>query len=348
MIPYYAKQIESAELGERIVGVQCEKCSCEYCYELTRIGEGKGTAHYGVGAADATRAAIEQSLRDVRQRLALEAELVPCPKCNWINNELVHGYRLGQFRNAGMIALGVGFLGTIGSLICAWFISIGPAADRVALPYFLFGGPTLFISLAVGVILFRSWIRSRIQPNRNFPLAPILPPGTPPALLMKNESTGEFSLAAVDGPQEIFVSDWHDFQIGRHQFPDQCCGCLQVAAREHSFKQPVSAAIDLDIPRCETCARNSKRKLWRTCWSTVLVGLLIAVGISMVLKLEAAEFWILVAVSLSVSFAIGVFIGSATTSPVKVVRSDLSRGVVRLRFRNAEYGKLISQRLTKA
>jgi hypothetical protein len=44
-----------------------------------------------------------------------------------------------------------------------------PGADRAAVPYCLFGGPILFTSLAIAMFLFRSVMRSRIQPNRDFP-----------------------------------------------------------------------------------------------------------------------------------------------------------------------------------
>ena len=132
MFAYWGKHVASEHVGGRIVRVECAKCGCEYFYELTRIGTGSGTAPYGIGTASATRSAKEQSQRDLGQRLAFEAELVPCPKCNWINDDLVNGFRLGRYRRLGRVAIGVGFVGVIGSLIGAWYISIGPAVDRAA------------------------------------------------------------------------------------------------------------------------------------------------------------------------------------------------------------------------
>ena len=347
MLPYYGKNIESADVGGRIVSVECEKCGCEYGYELTRIGTGKGTAHYGLGIENATHVAQNQAQRDLRHRLFLEAELVPCPKCNWINRELVQGYRLGQYRNVKTLALAVGFFGTIASLISAWFISIGPAADRNALPYCLFGGPALFVSLAVGLILLQNWMRSRIQPNRNFPLAPTLPPGTPPPMLV-NESTGELKLAATNNQQDIYIRGQLDFQFGRHELPDRCCDCMQVAAVKHSYKLFVSNTMDLDIPRCAPCDRLSKRKYWRVWWFTVVTGTLICVGILVLLNLQLAELWIFSCVSLAISIAVASFIALKVTAPVTMIYTDESRGVVRLQFRNVEYEKLVTQKLTKS
>lgn len=345
MLFYFEKQIETVNIGGRVVGVACNKCGCEYFFELTRIGTGIGTAHYGIGTASATRSAREQSQHDLRQRLALEAELVPCPKCNWINDELVQGYRLGRYRRLGMLALGVGFFGTVGSLICAWFISIGPAIDRVALPYFLFYGPLLFVSFAIGMILLRSWMRSRIEPNRNFPLAPKLPRGSPPALLA-DESSGQLRPAAADESRGTVPIDWHDFQIGRHSFPPLCCGCLQIAAMEFAYKQPVSTAIDLEVPRCADCANNSKRAFRRIWWTVAAIGSLVGTGVIMPLNLESFEFWIIIVAYLLILIGLASFVASTATSPVKITIGDESRGVLRLRFRNAEYGQLVARHLT--
>ena len=168
---YFGKRLESARAGLCLVGVECDECGCEYSYELARIGSGGATAPYGIGKAAAARSSQQQSQRDLRKRLAYEAELVPCPKCNWINEELVHGYRLGRFRWVGILALGVGMIGTVSSLMGAWFMSIGPAADRAAVPYLLFGGPLVFVSLGVAMILLRVATWSN-------PTEPGFPPGT--------------------------------------------------------------------------------------------------------------------------------------------------------------------------
>src|SRR4051794_37994495 len=130
MLLYWGKQVESEDLGARVLGVICDKCGCDYFYALRRVGTGSGTAPYGIGLDQATKDAQQRAKNDLGQRLTTEAELVPCPHCAWINDELVLGYRLGKYRGWGMIALGLGFFGTVGSFIAAWFIAIGPPVDR--------------------------------------------------------------------------------------------------------------------------------------------------------------------------------------------------------------------------
>ena len=170
--------------------------------------------------------AEEQSETDLQQRLAMEAELVPCPECNWINDELVKGYRLGRYRAIGTFAWAIGFAGSALSLVAAWFIHIGPPVDRWMLPYLLFAGPGAFASMTMAMLFFRAWLRNRIQPNREFPQEPQLPYGTPPPLVL-DKATQELRLA---NPAAAPVDGALDFQVGRHVLPALCCECLQVSA----------------------------------------------------------------------------------------------------------------------
>ena len=70
MVLYHGKRIESALVGGRIVAVRCDKCACEYFYELARIGTGASTAHYGIGQAAAAQSSQQKSQRDLNERLA--------------------------------------------------------------------------------------------------------------------------------------------------------------------------------------------------------------------------------------------------------------------------------------
>ncbi|MCX7424530.1 MAG: hypothetical protein NTW96_02680 [Planctomycetia bacterium] len=333
---YFGKRFESARAGLCLVGIECDECGCEYFYELARIGSGGATAPYGIGKAAAARSSQQQSQRDLRKRLAYEAELVPCPKCNWINEELVHGYRLGRFRWVGILALGVGMIGTVSSLMGAWFISIGPAADRAAVPYLLFGGPLVFVSLGVAMILLRAWLRGRIQPNRDFPLAPRLPPGSPPALVMDEES-GELKTARRRDAVQRGRSEWYDFQLGRDQLPCVCCDCLNSATPGHAYRRFVTAAIELEVPRCADCACRSKRTA-RCVWSiAAAVSLLVGGGVLLAMPLDSTGFWLLFGMWTLVSLAIASYAASSMTVPVEVRMVDRSRGILNLRFRNPEY-----------
>lgn len=344
MLFYFEKQIDSAQAGRRVVPVECDNCGCQYFFFLARIGWGSANAPFGIGTSYATRTAEERSQHDLQERLAAEAELVPCPKCHWINAELVQGYRLGRYRHAGWIAAGVAAFGSIGSFVGAWFISIGPAADRGALPYFLFGGPALSVSLALLILLLRNWLRSRIQPNRNFPLAPKLPRGAPPALI-RNPATGELQAAHRQTSQFSTGDDWQAFQIGRHELPPICSHCLTDATTEHAYPIPIAAAIELKVPRCAECAcaaRRAYRQIWCT---TATIAALFGSGVSVAFQLESVEFWLLMGTLVLVSMAFAAYLASKMTAPAEIGDVDLTRGIVMLRFRNIEYRSAINRHL---
>ena len=159
MILYYARKFESTIPSTRLVAVRCEKCRCEYFYKLARVGAGSAQAPYGIGSKRAARAAEAAARQDLAKRLKQDTELVPCPKCDWINEDVVARYRLGRYRRWTMFAMWTAILGTILPLVVGWFLSIGPATDRGAAPYWLIGGPTVSVAVAVLILLCRIWLR---------------------------------------------------------------------------------------------------------------------------------------------------------------------------------------------
>jgi hypothetical protein len=196
---YFGKRFDATKREQRVVQVQCDQCGCEFFYELARVGIGAASAPYYLGQGSAARRAMKYAEVDLERRLNREADLVPCPECNWINNELVRKYRNGRYRGGGKAALLIVILGTIMALLVAWFISRGPAADQAAVPYVLVGGPILSVATAAISLLKRKLLRSLIRPNRRFPLFPELPPGSPPALIRDTAS----SKLSVAHPEEV-------------------------------------------------------------------------------------------------------------------------------------------------
>jgi hypothetical protein len=342
MFIYFGKRFRSEHVGERVIGVACAKCGNEYFYELSRMGIGIGSAPYGLGVGAAARAAQEQSQHDLGQRLRLEAELVPCPKCYWINEDLVQGYRRGRYQRLASFAIGVGFFGTVISLIAAWFISIGPPADRGALRYCLYYGPALFVSFAVGMFLLQYWLRSRIRPNRYFPLAPKVPPGSPPALV-RDESSGELIPARVHNPENTARNDWHYFRIGQQHLPRLCCECLGVIPEDQARKSPAAETNQLDIPHCKDCAREAEKAYQRILLVVFLGSALIGSGIALFVDATPYWFWVITVSFSFLSVCLGMYVASVITAPAKVAIVDRNRCLVKVRFRNAEYGRVVAE-----
>lgn len=336
MVYYFEQNIETSLVGNSIASVQCHKCGCDYYYELTRIGKGRAIAPYGIGASLAEDSAEKQSRKNLAKRMDAEAELVPCPNCNWINDYLVAGYRRSRYRQLGWLAAIIAFFGTVCCLFCAWFVANGPAVDRKSLPYFLIYGPIFCLCLAGFCILMRSWLRALIKPNQQFPRAPQLPPGTPPALIA-NESTGGFEVADTSKP--INTSDWHEFQIGRHHLPRLCCSCMGNTQLTSPHVNQVTRSIELEVPRCAACARNAKVRYRKNFLLALIVGLALSFGGPWLFGLGQEAYWI-TSVSLAFfSLALASFIANQLIIPITIRKVDASRGILRLRFRNPGYGE---------
>jgi hypothetical protein len=341
MLLYYGRRYDAASVGARVVGVVCEKCGCEYFYELARVGAGAASAPYAIGSAGAERSAKQQARKDLDRRLTEEAELVPCPKCRWINEELVAGHRRGRYRGATTLAVGLGVVGILASLAGAWFVSLGPAADRGALPYFLIGGPAVSIALAAAVLLLRYLLRARIRPNRHHPQPPRLPHGSP-AALVPNRANGQLEPADPAPEPGGRAGAWIDFQVGRNSLPPICCQCLASAAPGSEYRRPVRPAVDLVVPLCAPCAHRWTRHLWLGALAALALTAGVGLPALLLIKLDEIVFWMAVVGLGIVAPVVGSMVAGRMAEPVRVKVVDSSRGVVRLWFRNEDVSKRVA------
>lgn len=180
------KHTASAECS-RLMQVTCEKCSCEYFYELKREGTGTETSAYFLFQDLARDAAAEKAAHDGKRRLDSEADLVPCPNCNWINETSIAGYRKTHFR--GWIEQAI-WIAVIGLGICAGGVCLTWGIPNQELELFFFAVilPILLIAFVGGVFFGVRWLRHRIQPNSRFPNPPRIPRDTPSALVLDPNS----------------------------------------------------------------------------------------------------------------------------------------------------------------
>jgi hypothetical protein len=342
MILYYARKFESGVPGTRLIAVRCEKCRCEYFFKLARVGAGSAQAPYGIGTKRAARVADERARRDLEKRLERDTEIVPCPRCGWINDDMVSRYRLGRYRRWTMYAVWIALLGTILPLIVAWFLSIGPAADRGSVPYWMIGGPAASVGLAALLLLSRIWLRKRIQPNRDYPLPPTLPPGGPTPLFM-DQTTGQLVDARPPLTPLHATGAWIDFQIGGHQLPAECCACLGPPDARSARRLSVFRAAVVVVPLCSRCAREWKVRMWLI--GLAILGTVLALAF-LVLRLAAHDelaFRIMFVLVCGVAPLLCGLAAYRLTAPVLVKGVDFSRALVRLRFRSEDYRNRVVQ-----
>jgi hypothetical protein len=345
MFVHWAKHIRIERLGKRVVSVVCDKCECEYCFPLIRIGTGNSTAPYSIGVGRATRAAEKQAEQDLERRLKTEMELVPCPKCLWVNDELVQGFRQGRHRDLGTASVWFAVLAACALLPALWLFWDDPATLKLLWPLFV-GGPLLLGLIALGLLGLRNFLRSRIQPNRRFPDPPELPAGIPTAFIVDPESN-ELVPATAGRPIKESSNGWLAFRIGHDDLPGECCDCLGDSAAGCGHPVQLTQMLRLEVPRCAPCYGMARGRYWRNSIFAFLVGLaLTGAVVALTVGFHEPEVWlVLVGGGVALTLGFSALIASRTTSPIKTRSLDVPRGTLEIRFRNPEYGKLVAEHL---
>jgi hypothetical protein len=225
-------------------------------------------------------------------------------------------------------------------------LSIGFDQDSYWIIYVV---PGILVVMGLAWMLFNERARWNLQPNREYPLLRRLPPGTPPALL-RDEATGQMRPAGPPSIVGAAVDGGYDIQIGRHHLPLVCCECLQPATKEHAVSITVSGATKLEIPHCADCDRLRSPGPRATLAFLVASGIFVVALVLAMWSTEASN-WLCIAGSLILGLLASFFVIAwisligAPPEPVEVVNVDGDRGVVTLKFRNAEFGRLVGDYL---
>lgn len=340
MLFYFGRTFTESVSGNRLIELTCEHCSSVYYYFLARIGRGSATAPYAIGQKRAARRAGELARRDLEKRLLHESELVPCPKCQWINESLIQGFRQTYYRGWGSGAIVIASAGSFFSLLVASILLRHPWTRNHAATTAILGSITS-ITLAILLLVWRKWLRNRIQPNCDFPHAPKIPAGTPLAMI-RNAETG--LLEAVPRPVDPFTerNGWIVFQIGVNKLPAVCCRCVEPADPAFFYTQNMMEGLSLAIPFCRSCARSWRRRKWKTGIAITLSMIGVGYLIISSMNLDEVTYWCVWGGAIVSAPFFGAFIAGWKTAPVRVRLVDQSRSIVSLSFRNDEYRKMLN------
>lgn len=331
----HVEQVRSSAVGKRIAGVHCDQCGAEYFYELTRVGIGSATAAYGFGKEAAKRKAFARAQKDLGKRLATDAELVPCPKCGWVKEELIAAFRKWRYRGWTNVAIVIAVGGSAIAIALALVLLTDQKPDPTTAARILGAGLSASFGGAIGLIAFCDWMRGRIQPNANHPGPPILPPCTPPALT-KDSNNGKLEPAPRRESAGDAVDRWVAYRVGQ-TLPGVCCRCLN--ASQTVLPLQLFTDIQLRIPLCAVCLKERNRTIIRYT-AAIYLGALAAIAVALWLggALKDPEWWILVYASVVLPL-LAYVVAKRMTKPVGIRIADRSRGVVWLRFRNDDYRK---------
>lgn len=334
MVFYFGRKISARATDVQLAEVRCERCHGEYAYELARSGAGTGDSPYGLTPTSASNKATRSAVKDLLVRMRSEAELVPCPHCQWISTELVQGYRRTCYRQWGTTALYLTIVGVATSWIAAWFVFQG-GIDRWLLPHLLISLPATFLFLALLAMVVRSALRSLINPNRHYPVPPRIPPGTPPALLFNAD---EEMWEVVSLPQGNNVARYLDFQVGRQELPEVCCACLALADPTAGYECQLTGDLSISLPRCQACAKQGALRGWRYFGIAGVMALLSGLAIHFAWG-WAGEIWVVSICTSLLILATAVFLATYQSRPGAVRMIDAARGIVRLRARHPDYAR---------
>jgi hypothetical protein len=186
--------------GSVIKQVKCEKCQCDYAYEM--FGQNTRTADNSLGHAAVAGGLIgaviavavtaasggtsEDRLRaqaqaNLDRSLAKRCEPVPCPACGWYQAEMVRESRT-RYRKP-LLGLGAVLL-TIGAAGEVILLSMNSSPNTVSPIAFAIAGAILLAGLAV--IAWRWSMQRAYDINQGYPSPRPPYPGSPPGFDIKN------------------------------------------------------------------------------------------------------------------------------------------------------------------
>ncbi len=322
----------------RVVSVTCEKCGCAYYYELTRIGAGSTEAAYGILTLSGS-SAEQQAEKEAWGWVTNDAELVPCPQCKWINEDLVICHRKGRTERWRILASLVVYAGLGLTLFIALVGYFSARRPLELIAYIIGPGILGTFSIAATFKAIRKWLEHSIQPNRNHPEEPHLPIGTPPALVMNDQRQ---LVPARPGALDTQREGEHKsmaFQVGRHAvIGHTCCVCMGEANHMSSFTIQPIAGFDFQMGLCWGCGcRNTVASCAKSFGAALVV---FAVTTSLAILAGIREEGI-VFVNLLLSVAVGWIVWSLVRYPIRVTVVDVTRGVLFLKFKNPQFPSLV-------
>lgn len=344
---YAGKVFTATQGGSRLVPVSCEKCRTGFHYELTRMGTGKASAPYYIGQDSAARRAERAAERDLQRRLTRDAELVPCPRCNWVNADTVDRYRWQKHHWAPWLFIPLMCAGVlVGLAVYSAQVNQRPHDDAPAASIgFIVLTGVLLVS-PVWALSLQGMLRRRIDPNSTYPRPPVLPPGTPAALVQAGDANAASpQLAPVPAKRaQAASSGWCVFRPGQLHFPPQCCVCMAGAQRGYSPPFRVGKNSDLAIPICNACNARLRGNWWLTVLAITSAALLIGwIVPKFAPTMQEDGRNVMLGLAALIGPTIGVYVAASVCRPYRLGTLDGGRGLFKFAAKNPQYTALVDE-----
>jgi hypothetical protein len=278
----------------------------------------------------------------LEKRLSRESEPVACPHCNWVNSDLIVGYKRTRYRNLGMG-------GVVASVILGFVVFFcvnfsGHRYDDNTVAALVSGGITALLVGGTCLALQRV-LRGRIDPNR-FPNPPKLPAGTPKGYTGQNLATVRAATQSgrfvPPDPHATDYPDWVVFRSGHLGLPRLCCECLAPATTSLTSGSANSLNA-FAVPVCGECdSRIKASKRWIYVQAMVGVAIMAGTTFFLVNGKDEDRFAASVVVGI-VALIVAVIVAAQFGRPFKLKTIDAARGVFRLKFRSEQYTEMVRQ-----
>jgi len=160
--------------------VQCEKCKKHYHYPLVREAKASVRAAYGIRQGAAEERAAKTAQYKLMKLLEQGVEIVPCPSCGWVQQDMIREARRRTARWLIYLAALCFIAGLalamypLGELLSVTDPEVTPAEKTRAIVGLLIG-----TGAAVALLIVRRMLQSTVNPNSHYPKPPEPIPGMP-------------------------------------------------------------------------------------------------------------------------------------------------------------------------
>jgi hypothetical protein len=265
----------------------------------------------------------------------------------WINQDLIDRYRNRQYAGATTLAIVIAIAGFIAAPIIgmALYESLGYNSKT---PRSVSAAITILALLSPLIVFFaRNRLRQRINPNLFHPRPPILPAGTPPALIeTKSPGSKMIVLKPVlrsNSTDQGGSKLWAVFRPGQIRFPDLCVICLAPAKVLYDPPFKVNQTSEIAVPLCTLCARRLTKRWWITALLVSLIVLACAALLAIIpSRIDAAGHWIIFSLVAFFGILFGVaIIPTWLGRPYRLYIIDPDRNINKFAAENPAYTQLL-------
>src|SRR5258705_411293 len=102
---YVGKTFTATATGSVMKEVVCAKCRCNFFYQLARTATGQAEAPYYIGQDAAAQRAQRRADAKLAKMLQRDSEVVPCPRCDHIQPQMLRDLRRRMYRMLSWLAI---------------------------------------------------------------------------------------------------------------------------------------------------------------------------------------------------------------------------------------------------